>query len=558
MEFKQTTRLSSMADAVLALTEQVAKKDQELQAEQDSWADFQRTNNIAALEEEGKSEGFYLAELSRKVAKLKLERGLLEQGINPFESELSLDWARLLGQQTNGFAAGLMPSDMMLKSARMELAVARGEWMRKTNEWPEMFAPMRRLADEVSRMETMVANLEEQDLAQKKAELELTEQRIAAIEASLPGSEAKVQGINERLSASQRLKNNIQRDQALFDRLLGTLQNADLSKNVQQERLAVLVPPTVGRPEKRYLSLRVILAAMTGLFLSCGIVFCWQLVDGRFVSVGDINDQFGDVVLGVVPRIRLPRREPRAALLARDDRRRTYVESFRRLRSALLLSSFPEGQPQTLLLTSAARGEGKTTIALNLAMTLARSGFEVVLVDADSQSGAVHTLLERAGKPGLMEYLQGQSQIPDLVRPTEVPGLSFVPLGAVPEGADGLFVRRKLDELIQTLRREWEYVILDSPPILVSDDTALMIPQADAVLLVVRPFSSRSRMVRHAMEMLYQRRAKHVTLVLNQARGEDVAAQFGVNGTAAAVRNGGPRQKSPGHPVKKDPAPPTA
>jgi capsular exopolysaccharide synthesis family protein len=534
LDFKQKIRLSSVGDAVLALTEQVAKKEKELKKEQDEWADFQRTNNIAVLEEEGKSAGLYLAELGQQEAKLKLERGLLERGINPFANDLAPDLSRLLGRQTNGSSPELSAKDAVLKAAKMELAVAQGIWMQKTNELPERHPAMRKLADDVSRLEIMVANLEEQDSAENQTELGLTDKRISALEASVPAWEARVQGINERLSENQRRRNDILRDQTLYDHLLATLQTADLSKNVQQEPIAVLVPPTSAKPEKRYLPLRIILAIVTGLFLSCMIVFGWQLVDSRFVSVRDVTDQFGEMVLGLVPRIRIPRSEPRAALLAPDDHRYTYLESFRRLRSALLLSSFPGVKPRTLLFTSVANHEGKTTIVVNLAMVLARSGLKVVLVDTDSRSRSVHPLLDGADKPGLMEYLQGEMEVPHVVYPTEIPGLSFVPIGAIPDRADGLFLGDKLGQLLSNLRETWEYVILDTPPILASDDTSLMIPQADAVLLVVRPFSTRSRMVRHALEMLHQRRAKQVTIILNEARGDDIAAAFGTNGAPVA------------------------
>ena len=338
--------------------------------------------------------------------------------------------------------------------------------------------------------------------------------------------------INERLSKNLQYKNNVLREQGFYDHMLGTLGNVDLNKNVQQEQLSLLQPASPPLPEKRYLPLRIALAVVIGLMLSLGIVFIWQLLDDRLISVADIADHFGDVVLGVVPRTSVPRRQPRAALLAPEDPRRTYAESFRRLRSALLLSSSAGEQPRTFLFTSPAHGEGKTTVAANLAMVLARSGLKVVLVDADSHSATAHPLLNGASSPGLMEYLQTELEVPAIVHPTEIPGLSFIPIGALPEQADGTFLRPKLGTLIKRLRSEWEYVILDSPPILSSDNTALMIPQADAVLLVVRPFSTHSRRVRHAMEILHQRRAKAVTLVVNQAGGDDVAAHFGANGTS--------------------------
>ena len=103
------------------------------------------------------------------------------------------------------------------------------------------------------------------------------------------------------------MKSSIERQQGFYDHLLGTMQSVDLNKNVQQERLSVLQPPTPGSPENRSLVFRIALAFVGGLALSLGIVFLWYLLDDRLVSVRDINDQFGEKVLGLVPQIKVPR-----------------------------------------------------------------------------------------------------------------------------------------------------------------------------------------------------------------------------------------------------------
>jgi capsular exopolysaccharide synthesis family protein len=425
---------------------------------------------------------------------------------------------------------------MALKSARVELAVRRAERDQTLAERGEVAA--RRLDGEVNRLERTVAILEEQNLAEKRMTLDELEKRIDAMQISIPSWESKVLDMNDRLAKSQRLKENVLREQGYYDHLLGTLQNVDLSKNVQQERLSVLQAATPGHPEKRYLPMRIALAVIFGLFLSLGIVFAWYLLDDRFVSFRDIKDQFGETLLGLVPQIKVPRAKPQAALLENRDSRPAYVESYRHLRSALLLSTTGENRTRTLLITSSAPAEGKTTISVNLARLLARSGLRVVLMDADARSGGMNRLLGGQNQPGLLDYLRGDADSKAVIHPTEFDGLSFVPGGTHNEHAEGLFLRPRLAELIRELRQNRDFVILDGAPILASDDAALLVPQSDMVILVARPFYTRSRLVRQALDMLYQRQAKQVAIILNRARAEDLAGHYAVNGMARPAKNG--------------------
>jgi len=226
-------------------------------------------------------------------------------------------------------------------------------------------------------------------------------------------------------------------------------------------------------------------------------------------------------------------------LLENNDARPAYLESYRHLRSALLLSSFAKSGPQTLLFTSASPDEGKTTIAINLARIMARSGLRVVLVDADGQGGGMRRLLGEKEQPGVLDYLRGEATAKAIVTPTEVDSLLLVPGGTHKEHSEGLFLRPKLAELIQDLRQVADFVILDGAPILASDAAALLVPHADTVILVTRPFHTRSRLVRLALDMLYQRQAKHVSLILNRARPDDLAGHYAMNGLASpAAKNG--------------------
>lgn len=553
LAYKKVTRMTTSQDVLDSLQEGLAKKAADVQAEQEKWTGFQRSNNLAVLQEESRSDGLYLSELDLNLAKIKLEAGLLAAGLTSLPAITVALSTNSASSPTNGApttdtlatklatdsegADKLTSSESMLESAKVELAVLRGQQIRALAEHGE--AAAHHMNDAITNMELRVTALEQQNLVEKKATLDQLEKRSAAIEAEIPTWEKKVLDVSDRLSEGQRLKENVAREDLYYDHLLGTLQNVDLGKNVQQEMLSVLEPATSAQPEPRSLPLRAVMAGVGGLFLGLGIVFIWYLLDDRFVSFHDIKDQFGETFLGLVPQITVPKCKPEAALLESSDTRPGYMESYRHLRSALLLSSFGESRPQILLFTSASPAEGKTTIAINLARLLARSGLRVVLVDADGQGGGMSRLLGDKVQPGLLDYLRGEAPAKSVVYPTEFENLLLVPGGTHNEQSEGLFLRPKLAELIQELRQTADFVILDGAPILASDAAALLVPYADTVVLVTRPFYTRSRLVRQSLDMLYQRQAKHVSIILNRARPDDLAGHYAMNGMQKPVAASG-------------------
>ena len=526
LAYKKETRLSTSQDVLDSLQDELAKKTADLQAEQDKWAEFQKSNNVAVLEEDGKSAGLYLSELNLEMAKSRLELNLLSEGqTNANGGLFALEATNLIPSFTLPSATNLVASsdDEAFNAVRLDLAVMLGNREDKVRAMGDYG-----FEKEVARLQRLIAIMVED----KRTRLQ---ERIAVIQSALPAWETKVLDINDRLSQGQRLKENVAREQGYYDHMLALLQNVDLGKNVQQEQLSVLQPATAARSENRSLPLRFGLAGLGGLFLSLGIVFIWYLLDDRFVSFRDIKDQFGETFLGVVPQIKVPRAKPESALLEISDPRPAYVESYRHLRSALLLSALGENRPKILLFTSASQGEGKTTVAINLARLLARSGLRVVLVDADGQGGGMRRLLGDKEQPGVLDYLRGEATAQAIVQATEFETLLLVPAGTHKEHSEGLFLSPRLAELMRELRQNSDFVIVDGAPVLASDAAALLVPHTDTVVLVTRPFFTRSRLVRQVLDMLYQRQAKHVSIVLNRARTEDLAGHYAMNGHSKGV-----------------------
>jgi polysaccharide biosynthesis transport protein len=548
LDYKKQTHISTSQDVLDSLQDELARKATDLQIVQDKWTDFQKSNNVAVLEEESKSAGLYLSDLNLQLGKYRLEQKLLSQEITSDKTEsnslAALDSTNYMQAIASaGLADFPVPAslsslspvptarpvdeanDSELNSTRLNLGMMIGDKEDKVRSMGE-----HAYEEEIKRLRKLIAILDNENRTQKNAELAAMQARIAAIQGAIPPLEAKVLSDDDSLAQSQRLKEDVDREQGYYDHLLGTLQNVDLGKNVQQEQLSVLQPATAAAPEKRYLPLRIVVAVILGAFMGLAIVFGWYMLDDRFVSFRDITDQYGETLLGLVPQIKVSKRKPAQALLENADSRRAYMESYRHLRSALLLSPFAERRPRMLLFTSTTSAEGKTTVTINLARLLARSGLRVVLVDADARGGGMKRLLGDKEQLGVLDYLRGDAATAAVVHPSDCEGLSYIPAGTHNELSEGLFLRPKLADLLSDLRRDYDFVIIDGPPILSSDDAAMLVPQADTVVLVARPFYSRSRLVRQSLDMLYQRQARQVNIILNRARTEDFAGHYAMNG----------------------------
>jgi len=177
-------------------------------------------------------------------------------------------------------------------------------------------------------------------------------------------------------------------------------------------------------------------------------------------------------------------------------------ELFRRLRSRLL-ECRDERTFKSLLITSGVPGEGKTFIATNLALTLAgRDDSRVLLIDGDLRKPSVHSLLGADSKPGFAEYLAGTAEIGNILQHGPIPNFSFIPSGEGAEHAGELTANRRVEELLARMASAFEWIIVDSSPVIPVSDPINLARACDAVLLVARAVSTPFPITRKAQNEL--------------------------------------------------------
>jgi polysaccharide biosynthesis transport protein len=192
-------------------------------------------------------------------------------------------------------------------------------------------------------------------------------------------------------------------------------------------------------------------------------------------------------------------------------------EAYRNLRTALLLSR-AGAPPKVTLVTSAIAGEGKTVTAVNTAAMLAQLGASVLLIDADMRRPRCHRVLNVDNNLGLTEVLTGVRDLHDLIRPTAVPNLFFLSSGSVPPNATELVGSSKMHQVVTQLQQIYNYIVIDSPPVMPVSDALLLSTIVDGVLLVTNASRTAKQQVRAARARLDYARAKIFGTVLNRVR----------------------------------------
>jgi non-specific protein-tyrosine kinase len=299
--------------------------------------------------------------------------------------------------------------------------------------------------------------------------------------------------------------------QAVFKQRLDQLQvdAALISGNAQLVRPAPLpVSPVEPTPART-----VMLALVVGLLLGIGMAFFVDYLDDSVRSPQDLANLAAPLpVLAVVPVDPPPDNRP-IALSRPDD---FAVESYRTLRTNVTFLGF-ERDLRSLQITSAMPGEGKTTTAANLAVVLAQAGSRVILVDADLRRPRIHEVFAIDGSVGLTNVLLGEPIIL-CSRPID-DTLTVLPSGPVPPNPSEMLSGRAMAALVNDLKTQFDYVIIDSAPVLPVSDAVAVSRQVDGVLVVTQSNRTSVPQVRQTLANLEQVSAPLLGMVLNKASG---------------------------------------
>jgi capsular exopolysaccharide synthesis family protein len=378
---------------------------------------------------------------------------------------------------------------------------------------PDMIVINQQITNQERMLEIYKGQSQDQ-LDNQKRILELT---INTLTGQVADQRLKAVDASQKLAIYDALKADQGRLQAEYDQLQSTLQTVEADSGISQEGVGIFEPATPATALTPQKTKHLAMAGLVGFILGLGLVLFLDRLDDRPASYSEMKKLFDEPILGQIPLIKA-KGKGGIPLLQWDDDRHRLVESFRNLRSAMIFKNSSEKQPKSIVITSAIPNDGKSLTAANLAITLARSGERVLLVDSDLRRGVLHKHFMTPSGPGLADVLAGNCVWTEAVLKSSIPNLHLLPCGAPQRQTGGLFVAHVEKFLKQIANGQYDYFLFDTAPIMATDDVSNLAPYMDGVLMVVRSGYTSARIAQAALDLLYLRRVKVMGLVFNAVR----------------------------------------
>ncbi|MGB6838389.1 MAG: polysaccharide biosynthesis tyrosine autokinase [Dehalococcoidia bacterium] len=267
-------------------------------------------------------------------------------------------------------------------------------------------------------------------------------------------------------------------------------------------------------PVNPRIALNTALAALAGLAIAVGVALLFEYLDDTVKTAEDLETT-GLVALGGVARFPRPRTETES-LMVGSQRRSSAAEAYKVLRTNVEFSTL-DRPGQTLLVTSANPGEGKTTTTANLALAIAQTGKRVVVVDSDLRRPNLHKLFGLSNTGGLSSaLLSKEASLDGYVQRTRFENLAVLTSGPLPPNPSELLSSRRLDAVLEALKRQADVILFDSPPALPVADASILASKVDGTILVVDSGKTRVDALRQAYETLSRSKTRVLGGILNK------------------------------------------
>jgi polysaccharide biosynthesis transport protein len=398
------------------------------------------------------------------------------------------------------------------------------------------FPKAKRIAEQKKEVETELARAQNLVVGSIEEDYKAARQHLVLLQEALDRQKSESNELAEKLVQFHILEHDAESNKQLYDGLLQKLKEAGITAGLRSSNIRVvdpaLVPTAPAGPQK---AKNILMSILVGLVGGIGLALFREYLDNTVKSPDDIESLAGLPSLAVVPSLpssngyhgRWPRLAhkaapqvgsgPRVETLSHTQPKSQISEAFRALRTSLLLSQ-AEHPPQVILVTSALPREGKTTSAVNLAVTLAQLGDRTLLLDSDMRKPGIRRALNLTiGKEtGLSSYLAGVATLDEIIFPhPTINNLATVTTGPVPPSPADLLSSRRMREAISALRLRFKFIVIDSPPVMAATDAVIVSSLTDGVLLVVRSGETPREAFTRTRDLLGAVKSRILGVVLN-------------------------------------------
>ena len=518
--------VNATGDTVVWLSGQLDHFKQELEQTENSLHEFKRQNDLpsSTLEDLSKMIRLEMQEYDSALTRTRMRR----QELAARHGEL----AKITADQPDQVPASELLSNAFLGGLRSQFQQAQRERAELIAEGKGENHPAVKKADEkLALAKTHLLSEIKNIQGAVQRDLSIIERQENGEASLYEGARKKAVELNLKELEFHRLDRMRAQNEKLYAVLLEQMKEADLRRMMNTNNIRMVdnaQEPKV--PIAPRVSVNVSIALLVGLILGLALAILREQLDNTLKTPEDIEQRLGVTFLGLLPDIvdeavakggpkkRTRRRavpsQLAPELLVHERPTSGIAEAARSLRTNLMFMN-PDEPYKRLLVTSAAPAEGKTTVAVSIAISLAQGGQKVCIIDCDLRRPRLHRIFDRAGDVGLMNVILGEATVDEVAKPTVVPNLYCIPCGPIPPNSADVVSSDKFRRLLDDISARFDRIVLDSPPVIAVTDSAIASTLVDGVVFVVRAFKTSVNLCRSGLRTLQDVDAPIAGAVLN-------------------------------------------
>jgi capsular exopolysaccharide synthesis family protein len=508
-------KLTTSRYALQWMTSKAQEERKKLEASEMAMQNYMRANDLVTVENKLAISPQRLTEFSSQLSKAQTERKVLEDILKQINAA-----------GTNSFNLEnitLFAGNEVLKRQREAIFKARQNINELSKKFGDKHPTMIKANDELHQLTSQQQAEINRVVATTKNSYELAKSQEKNLEELLASTKSDLLNMNEKFIQYSIMKRDVDANRVVYESLTSSIKKEGVTEQSQSVNVWVIknasLPVSPSKPNKRRnLALGLLLGLMSGI----GCAFLVEYLDNTVKSEKDLEGRYGLTVLGSVEKLKEKGKHIESYIV--QNPLSPLAESYRLIRSGLLLSS-AEHPPKTILVTSMGPSEGKTTTAINIARVLSQGNKKVLIIDCDMRRPRVHSVFSMQNDKGLSNYLTGNLN-DNIIHQVAGEDIFVITAGSIPPNPADLAGSKKLKILVEKMAENFDFVLLDSPPVQMVTDSLALAQLVDGTVVVVKAGETTYDMAQSGLKKLKDVQCHFLGFVLNGLNKSHAAGAY--------------------------------
>ena len=508
------------------LTKQIKRAQIELERSEDELNRFAKQSGIVSLDGNLNSVYLQLEEINRSLAVAEAEMIRLEA---QYQQALEEGPASLPQVMDNG----------MISTLKGQYTQVQSQYRDKSAIFYDAYPEVKALKMRMQSIESQIQKEQQKIFQAIKSQYQSAKRRVETLQGVALEKKQAAMELNERATQYKIVQREVDTNNEIYRSLLERAKEIESMVGVSSSNIHIVDPGSVPiLPFKPKVMLNLLLAIVVGLVGGVGLAFFMEYFADSITKPEEMTNRFHIPILGVAPQVKVEADGPMVEKAFLGDPRSALCEAIRTTKVSIQLAR-GDAHTRSFLFTSTTQGEGKTTLAINMATAFAQGGERVVVIDADLRRPRIHKIFSEAvasgnGKGrGLSSYLAGIVDGEPVI-PTEISNLFIIPSGPVPPNPVELLASNRFSKLMENLGEEYDRIILDAPPNQGFADVLVLSRKVGGVVMVITLGETTRDAVRHFKRSILNVNGSILGCVINRV---DFSKRYGYRSYYRYYRN---------------------